>query len=342
MCHANQKRNAVEEQQNSTADKSDSTNDATKGLQATDAKNIEPSIQATAEQSPVKEVKTKDSGIHKENATNNTTPTDISLAERIKQAERWMIILTAIIAGAAVLNLIVFYCESESTYKQITRLITESSRIAGDMESSIQQNQTAIDNAAEANRMAVEASNTQNRKLVEASIKQSKAALDASIAISRNDQRAWVGVVGVVTAGGKASKDNFSVDSVTITIRNSGKSPALKMGGNCCIIETKLWNDLIPDYDASVRQREELEKTMALKRRRGWMLSLSSILNWLPTFPRRRRAEKIWNLPGKRNFSTRVESWLRMFRKILPFFLASTGPQLRSVRFFQERRFPNL
>ena len=106
---------------------------------------------------------------------------------------------------------------------------------------------------------AVTAMNTSNA--------QSKQVLDATIAASRLDQRAWVGVVDVVTEGGKVDGDAFSFKSIGIAIRNTGKTPALRMTVDCCTYTTRSWNEKeIPDYDTEMIKNQESEKA-ALEQR---------------------------------------------------------------------------
>src|SRR5207249_2228759 len=75
----------------------------------------------------------------------------------------------------------------------------------------------------------------------------------------RLDQRAWIGVVDVVTDGGTETTDTFRAENVQIVIHNSGKTPALKMSGQCCIFSSYIWSDPIPDYDGEVAKGKESE-----------------------------------------------------------------------------------
>jgi cell division protein FtsL len=96
------------------------------------------------------------------------------------------------------------------------------------------------------------------QKAMDASNRQSKAALDASIGASRLDQRAWVGVVDAATEGGKVEGDGFGFTSISIVIRNSGKTPALKMSIDCCMYVTRVWSDPeIPDYDSELAKQRQ-------------------------------------------------------------------------------------
>jgi hypothetical protein len=91
----------------------------------------------------------------------------------------------------------------------------------------------------------------------------STASFQATVDSARLDQRAWVGVVGVNAVGVKADEDSFGIQSLSIVIRNSGKTPALKMsasnrGG------VKLHSDPFPDYETiwtePQRRLEELKR----------------------------------------------------------------------------------
>jgi hypothetical protein len=99
-----------------------------------------------------------------------------------------------------------------------------------------------------------------SEKAFTASEAQSKRALDASIEMSYEERRAWVGVIEVKTVGGKEEKDRFGIQSVSIAVRNSGKTPALKMNvGHRDGI--KLWSDPIPDYETfGIAPQDRLEE----------------------------------------------------------------------------------
>lgn len=89
---------------------------------------------------------------------------------------------------------------------------------------------------------------------------QVKAAQDSVDAINKQtllDQRPWIGVVGNNTIGGtiETLKDALrvlKVQNVTITIQNSGKTPAIQITTACCIQRMLIWTAPIPDYDTEV------------------------------------------------------------------------------------------
>jgi hypothetical protein len=84
-----------------------------------------------------------------------------------------------------------------------------------------------------------------SQKAIEASNRQNKAALDATISQNRLDQRAWVGqidaTVSEVTEGRTAT--------FTITLNNSGKTPALRMAPKFrSFVGTPATQNIIPSY----------------------------------------------------------------------------------------------
>jgi hypothetical protein len=157
-----------------------------------------------------------------------------------------------------------------------------------DNQQTLADNRKAIADVLEENRAELDAALQQNRQALEATAQQSKTAMDASIATARTDQRAWVGVVGVKTTGGVASENGlvkdatFGVQSVSIVLRNSGRTPSLKMAVKCCFMPTKLFRDPIPDYDTMDADRKKGIANMAAQR----LVSL------------RGRLETSGNLPG--------------------------------------------
>jgi hypothetical protein len=99
-----------------------------------------------------------------------------------------------------------------------------------------------------------------------ASEAQSTSSLNASIATSQLDQRAWVGVADFITMGGTETADRkgFSYQGVQLTIRNSGKTPAINLSA-VTMTTSRGWRDKIGNYDEvtaeSNRMREAaLEK----------------------------------------------------------------------------------
>jgi hypothetical protein len=137
-----------------------------------------------------------------------------------------------------------------------------------DNKTALSDNRDAISNTLKENRDELAKALGQNRESLKASVDQGKAALDASINMSQANLRAWVGVVGVNTVGGVADAESFGIQSVHIIIRNSGKTPALKMSGNCCELVNRSWRDPIPDYDAVIKEDEETRKKLLAEQRK--------------------------------------------------------------------------
>lgn len=187
---------------------------------------------------------------------------------RVSLPNKLNIVLTFVICLATVANVLIFTRQVADQDKQvegITNAITVGiSQAKETAESTLNQNKQALEAVLKENRETTAASlkttSEQSRRAMESSAAQSKAALDASIGNARLDQRAWVGAVGVNTEGGIAERDSFAIKSVQLILRNSGKTPALKVGGRCCIIMTRLWRDPIPDYDTAVKEDEEMKR----------------------------------------------------------------------------------
>ena len=125
-----------------------------------------------------------------------------------------MIVLTGLIALATIINIWVFYKESEDAGTQTTKLANKAGEIVGTMNTALDNNRDAVSKAFDANRNAVAASEEQSKK-----------ALDASITIANNAQRAWVSSKIEVT-----SPMNFTGGAaflpLSIEMTNMGHSPA--------------------------------------------------------------------------------------------------------------------
>jgi hypothetical protein len=126
--------------------------------------------------------------------SNNQEQTDVkNLEDRIKQAEKWMILLTGAIAFFALCQVVVAvlqWREMIDSGAQTDKIIAADERIAKAMENTIGQAQKSLDAAIEQNRL---------------------------------DQRAWVGDVRVSSFELKAGE----TPTLFIIVRNSGKTPAL-------------------------------------------------------------------------------------------------------------------
>ncbi len=132
--------------------------------------------------------------------------------------------------------------------------------------------QTGILNqqAQQAARDAIEASNKVERQLgilqqqvsaARDSVRATQKQTEAAAAAMQIDQRAWLGLAGVDTEGGAETKDTFRVQGVSIMLHNSGKTPALKVRIECCMLTTRVWTDPIPDYDSEFKASEESRAT---------------------------------------------------------------------------------
>jgi hypothetical protein len=91
-----------------------------------DPKQTEPQVSsATGE---IAHINAEQSTVHQENrqqdnpTVSEVLRTETALVNRINSSEKWMILLTAVIAVSAIANGIVFYLESESTTTQVTRI----------------------------------------------------------------------------------------------------------------------------------------------------------------------------------------------------------------------------
>jgi hypothetical protein len=85
---------------------------------------------------------------------------------------------------------------------------------------------------------------------------------NAAASQSRLEERAWVGIIGVDTETGVQddSKQQFSISSLKLMLRNSGKTPALNVSVECCKTELEPVGAAIPDYDDEVKKTEARDK----------------------------------------------------------------------------------
>src|ERR1019366_3177326 len=104
-------------------------------------------------------------------------------------------------------------------------------QMVADNKQVLADNRKAIADTLRENRAGLGRAMQQNRDALNANVEQGKQALTASIDSSRRDQRAWVGVVSVQTEQGAANQDSFSFQGISLTIHNSGRTPALKLSG---------------------------------------------------------------------------------------------------------------
>jgi hypothetical protein len=75
------------------------------------------------------------------------------------------------------------------------------------------------------------------------------------------DQRAWVGIPSTETVGGVENTQpwrvGISFKSLHVVIRNTGKTPALKLRGECCAVLKVGFKEPIPDYASAVNMFPE-------------------------------------------------------------------------------------
>lgn len=134
------------------------------------------------------------------------------------QSDKWMTRLTAIIAVATAINVLVFWLESEDTSKQIVKLAEKAGGIVTAMNNALSDNRDAVTKAFEANREAVEAGQRQSKAALEASISQGKASMDAAQESFRIQERAWIALAS-------SPELQPTKNGVIWTLRNFGNSP---------------------------------------------------------------------------------------------------------------------
>jgi hypothetical protein len=78
------------------------------------------------------------------------------------------------------------------------------------------------------------------------------------------DQRAWVEVVSPITTGIRSTVDHIEFGAVTATMRNTGKTPGVKVAWVCCMFVTGNVLGPFPDYDTMIadwaKRAEELKR----------------------------------------------------------------------------------
>jgi hypothetical protein len=174
---------------------------------------------------------------HKDRGKNQLTETANQLAERIKKSDVWMISLTAVIAVATIVNVYVFYRESEGSARDIREFSTKAGAMVTAINTSLAEDRTAIRETLKDNREAIAATERQINSALSDSTAQGKAVIKSAASQMRLDQRAWVG---------------FIADSVTfvngneidqgIAVQNTGKTPAVN-------VRMKSQGKLIPHGD---------------------------------------------------------------------------------------------
>jgi len=103
-------------------------------------------------------------------------------------------------------------------------------------------------------REMIKATNAAKDAVVEAQLsrQQAEKSFKATVDQFHMDERAWVGVDSLESPGASIDDARIEIRSITVTIHNSGKTPALKASINCCIPILRKWGDSIPEYDQVV------------------------------------------------------------------------------------------
>jgi hypothetical protein len=144
-----------------------------------------------------------------------------------------MTFLTAIIAVATIINIAVFWYESEDTSQKIGVLSGKAGEIVGAMNTALSNNRDAVQKAFQANHDAVEASERENGKAVRATLD----AADNSNKIARLaleiQTRPWIEAPEKITSAipdAFSSKHHFfDAAELTIPLHNFGQTPAIVM-----------------------------------------------------------------------------------------------------------------
>jgi hypothetical protein len=180
------------------------------------------------------------------------------LEDQVRRAEKWMIWLTAAIAFFGLCQVIASLLQWRTMSGQLREMKSSGVDTHVLAEAAKKQAEKAETISGSIQKAVGQMATTNLR---------SKQVLDATIAASQLDQRAWVGVVDIITEGGKVEGGGFSFKDIGLAIRNTGKTPALRVTVDCCSYITRPWSDReIPDYDTEMARNQEREKTDLVKR----------------------------------------------------------------------------
>lgn len=150
------------------------------------------------------------------------------------------------------------------TLVEIRRQTPAMIRAADVARDSLNEAQMSTDTAEVDNKRTFE----QNQAAMNASIAQAKATLNVSIENTRLDQRAWVSIVSIQTVGGVQTRTNFTVESLSLMVTNSGKTPALRFNLHPFLNASRLYTDPIPgDYDVEMKKVEEFRTSIRQRER---------------------------------------------------------------------------
>jgi hypothetical protein len=220
----------MDQQNDRTRDQNRTADDSSATPESVDSGSLKPPARTRTDDLSVAYVEAEDSAIHTDEGKDHLSPSEKALAARLKQAEIWMIVLTAIIAGATIINIIVYYCESESSTKIMSDVADKTGAVVDSMNSALGASRDALAEALKQNRNALEAAKLQSESSMKASERQSRASLDASIGSWHAEQRPWV-EADLVATGSPFIQGNTVAIRVTTTLKNTGRSPAV----NACV-----------------------------------------------------------------------------------------------------------
>lgn len=216
----------MNDQDNSATDKPESDSESPPGGQLSNPDNPVPHVNPLTADRRVEEVEAKDASVEAKQRPYDRQPPNNILVGRPKNPDRWMTILTAIIAVSTLANVIVYWRESESAAKQTQNLIDA----ANIQSSAASKNAGAADRFADsasiqatAAKNAAQAMADQVKKL-QAGVAQTSRLANATEVANTNAleaDRPWVGIF--------LSVKDFEVGKTptyTVTFLNTGKRPA--------------------------------------------------------------------------------------------------------------------
>jgi|ERR1017187_105383 hypothetical protein len=176
------------EENSDAASQQDKTNgDSTLQPQPVETAGTKPPVQADIGEPASSHKETENPSIANHTGQADATEANKALADTLRNAERWMIGLTLLIFLATAANVIVYYCESESSTNIMKEVASKTGTVIDSMN-------TALDNSRDSLRKSFE----MNKAALDSATAQSQAALDTSIETARTDQRAWVGLKRVL------------------------------------------------------------------------------------------------------------------------------------------------
>lgn len=150
-------------------------------------------------------------------------------ADRVKWTDIAIVILTAGIVLAAIIQTIIFnkqWNEMHSAGEQTDKLIGAANKIQSALITANSQNLEAVKKTLEQNQTALKRTLGQSKQAMDASNKQSRDSLNASIESARLDQRPWITFDGF-----EMSEEPTLNKEVTVTLKviNTGKTPGLDL-----------------------------------------------------------------------------------------------------------------